>query len=467
MRALRLSAVAMALLAMTRGEAVGQETGLKGLGLVVEGRGPDPFARESLLRTLRRDLVDVVGPLRSASAFDRARKELGPRMQEAGEPRALAAAGRKVGAEYVVSVELGKGGKGGDASLRLVDTVSGRVELESREPFADASTDVVPLAETLAARVIHRLKELRTPESGFEPKLAHKDPIPLWRRSDAVVKRPPPPPPRPPPPPERPPPVVDEVVAEAPPAEVTPERIEVLRCALGYGSGLMRGYQLVSPDLGRSALSYHLGVVPSYAGKAELFLPRTAVAFALAGAYRPVVFRVSAPDVGDSAPSGGLIDVLVNASYQLPVGEWLGRGTWTMHPRLGGRYSLLQVANHPGNVILSAATYAVTVGASVVGQVKGVEMEAGLDVGRVLGYSEGPRTSGTSAGGFTFGAEVNARLWIFEGFGLAFDSRLTMDRIGFTGRPTRVLPPAERGRLTDVAIDVNDLRASLGVAFRL
>jgi hypothetical protein len=241
---------------------------------------------------------------------------------------------------------------------------------------------------------------------------------------------------------------------------------EFLRVSVGYGAGLIRAYELVSPGLGRSSVSHQLDPLAHYAGRIDLRVPGGVFGMALSGSFRPVSYQVDAGAEGSSAPGGSLTEAGGAALWHLS----LGRGTraLTLIPQLGARLALGSVEPHPGNAVLSTTAFALTGGLAVRGRpVANLELQAGLDGGILLSYTESPRTSGGSPRGFTAGGDLGARLWLTRSLALGLDVRFGMDRVAFVDEPTRRLPPIEEGRLSDLELTVTELRSSVGATFRM
>ena len=434
------------------------KSGLAGLEVVVTAHGADAPARESLLRGLRRELADVLGPLSPSRELDRALVELGISQGAARVPANLARAGRRVGAQYVVAVDVSKQGRELEARGRLIETEGGKVELELPIPL-DPRGDATELGVTLARRVLARLETLRSPEGDLIYGGRPKEPDPSL--PGATAKKPPPAPPAPAPTAApAPPPAAAEV--EAPPPIV---RTDVLRVALGGGAGLLRNYSLGGGEVARSAVSHGLGPVSLFAGEIELYLPNAHLGLLVRGAYRTVQYEVAAGSEGRSTPDGSLFDLDAAVGYHLPLQD--GGGP-VLVPSLGLRLNFADVAPHMGSIVLTSNTAALVAGAAIRWPVdERLELSAGLAGGMIFLYRETPRESGQSAGGYTFGGDLGARFWVFEAVALAADVRFTLDGVSFADQPSRILPPVEQGRLADASLSISDLRVSFGVAFRL
>lgn len=81
-------------------------------------------------------------------------------------------------------------------------------------------------------------------------------------------------------------------------------------------------------------------------------------------------------------------------------------------------------------------------------------------------YEESPSQSGNADIGYAFSADLGARFWTTHAVAIALDSRLAYDRFGLSP-PTRELPSAEQSDPRDAQIITQDLRTSVGLAFRI
>lgn len=467
---------------------------VKGLKIVIpEARGRRGYGGKKLSRSLRRTMTEGVGPLIRSRDFRKAQRKLRMRGRGRFKPDNLAKAGREVGAQYVLDVEITKKKWLYTARALLINTETGEVQMDFRSQFYRPQADTPDRGQRIGRRTLQKLATLL--EEGRAPQVETEPPPPV-----ETTPPPPPPPPSPPiatapppptdtaPPPPPPattaPPPPPPAVAPPPPApsrpivasnttaevEVEPKSKktgEIFRAAIGGGAGLLRTYSLSSGSVDTSALSHQLDPLSLVAAEIEVAIPGVGLALFAAGSFRPVRYDLGIGEEGENAPRGSLIDARAAIGYQIPVaGE--GLETFKITPRVGGRFGFYSVQDHPGNVVLSANTIAVGGGVGARMPVNEVlEIDAGIDAGYVVAYSERPATSGESAGGFSVAGDLGARIWLTTGVAIAFDNRFTFESVSFTGAPTRQLPAGEQTQLTDATVSTRDLRTTIGIAFRL
>lgn len=526
-RRLSVSLVAAALLTSAPAGAQELPAAVRGLKVVVpDALGAKAHGVPQLSRGLRSVMSEGVGELIPAKDFEAAKKRLKIKPGET-EPEVLAKAGREVGAQYIVHVEISKKGWLYTAKAILINVELGVAQMDFRSQYYKPAQEAGDRGQRVARRTLEKIDELlrdgrppavgavaatpppKPPERvdddlkvdrGLGGQLAKTDPPKVAPKTEPPKAEPPrAEPPKAEPPRAEPPREADTSFArldDDPPsarveepgrgradlsatpgdgasasATFTPTRVEeareLLRISLTGGSGLLRTYSLGSPGLASSGLSYALDPLSLIAAEVELIAPGVPVALTLRGAFRPVRYDVEVRDQDTASPSGSLLDLSAFVGYHLGVAG-SGRETVSVIPALGVRFGSASVATHPGDIVLSTSAVATLFGVGVRLPVNEVlELGFGLDGGPILAYSESPTTTGETTSGITAGGDLSARIWLSRGVAIAFDNRFTWERVSMDGRPTRRLPLSEAGQLENATITTRDLRTSVGVAFRL
>lgn len=471
------------------------DSSIRGVKIVVpDARGKSAWGADALTKELRRTLVEAVGPLMPSRALAAMQKKLKQRGKARYEDASLTDAGKAIHAEYVLSVEVTKAGWRYTAHARLLDTASGEARMDFRSEFFKPRSDAKDRGRRIGQKAIEKLELLRGGEGdgddgavvrkGTEPEGDEDEDAPAPRKrgpllsatthpaggaaeaagggpsgtggeasmpglngtSDATATA--------------------VIQPQAPAAE---DVVDIFRLELTGGSGVIHTYDLATPAVGASKLSYSLQPVIRAAGSAEVVVPNVPLGAFLRVGYRPAHFSVSINNHGStviSQPNGIFFDLagLIEAPIRLS-GE--GRTAIRLVPGIGGKLQLLYVNQNPGNVILSneAVSPIASIGIRApLGEV--FELDASADGGPILFYRETPQTTGNYAGGgFTIGASVGARIWFSSALGLVLDGRYDLDRVSFNGRPTRLAVNNES--LANAANLTKDLQVGLGLALRL
>ena len=453
---------------------------VKGVPVVVELKGRRKHGADRLSRTLRRTLADALGGLRSSRALHREQARLGITDNESTRPSKLAEAGRGVAAEYLVFVRVTRKRRARyEAKGYLIDTKDAQVVHRSIVKFRRPSKEAGKAGVEIANSMLKGLTEIvaaRQPPPPPPVVAVAPDPTPEPTPEPA-------PPVAPPPPAAAPSPEPTPPVAVAPAPEPTPEvqpppsvqtpaprrttkdKALSLRIGLGGGAGVVRNYQVSADQLSASDLSHSLGPQGMARLGLELMLPTIGLGLAVETSLRPVGYTIVV-DGENQDLSGLLIDARAALGYHLKVSERAGQAI-SLVPALGLRLSRAGVEDHPTNVVPSAN---LTVLFAEVGvrlpYDDNLTFELSADFGVVAGYSESPVTTGESAGGFAFGADLGVHYWISDLLGVAFDSRFSLDRLSLSERPTRAVPANEQANLQDANISITDLRTAVSVMFR-
>ena len=470
---------------------------LQGLKIVVpEARGKKKWGRAQLTRQLRRTLSAEVGPLIPSRNLKRAQRKLKQRGRKKYRPDRLAKAGRTIGAQYVLSVKITKKRWLYTARAVLINTKTGETDMDFRSQYFKPKKEAADRGKRIGKRTLLKLAELIGDQNQVvaaappvAPPPPATEPPPPSEPPPSVAPPPPsepppstePPPSAPPPPSEPPPPAPPAApppnqVVTAPPPSATPSAgttvqpktassSEFFRAALGGGAGLLRTYSVASSALSQgSSLSYQLSPLSLVTLELEGTIPSLGVALVVGGSFRPVRYSL---ELSQLEPRGSMINGYVAIGYQIPISGH-GNMAYKIIPRIGTQFGLYSVQDNPGPVVLGATVVGVGAGVGARLPINEVlEVNLGVDGSGIPVYSERPSTTGNSARGFAVGGDLGARIWLTEMVAIALDSRFVFERISLSGPPNRATPEDEEEALKDATITTKDLRASLGVAFRI
>lgn len=455
---------------------------VKGVPVVVEIRGERKHGADRLSRTLRRALADALGGLRSSRALHREQDRLGISDEERTRPTQLAEAARGVAAEYLVFVRIVRNSRANyEAKGYLIDAKDAQLLHRSIVKYKRPSKEAGDAGVEIAASMLKALGELvatrQPPPPPPPPPIATQIPEPIIE--PAVVQPPvsdPDPDPDPEPvvavaPPVSQPPAVQPPVS-APPAtgveRPAPRRKKGpidLRLGLGGGAGLLRSYQVSADGVSASSLSHSLSPQGLAQLSAEITLNKIGLGLMMQAALRPVGYTLSINGQPQDL-SGLLIDARGALAYHLGVGERAGQKIELL-PAVGLRVGRSSVEAHSTNVLPSATLMVVFAQVGLrLPYDENLEFEASVDFGAVASYSESPVTTGSSGGGFGFGADLGVHYWVSERIGVAFDTRFTLDRLSFSDRPTRAVTRIEQANLQDANVSITDVRTAASVVFR-
>lgn len=466
---------------------------VRGLKVVVpKARAKKAYGRDAATKAIRKTMAEALGGLVSEADLNKAQKKLKLRGRAALKDENLARAGRQAGAQWVLDVEISKEKWLYTATARLINCETGAEQMNFRAQFYKPNSEARDRGERIAKRTIEKLDVL-TREGPLPVILAQgdadrpgKDPTAVAPPSDLTgddVGTPPPPPVDPlaqrlddPPPDSTPPPPSQTTrPSDSTPTQVTrqaPEPVEdddteLLRFSIAAGSGLLRTYSLSSDAVDGSGLSYRLDPLSLVYADVELIVPGVPVTAIVKGAFRPVGYKVDPPGQETVRTSGSLVDASFMAGYHLTL-NGRGREALRLIPLVGMRMNLASAGGDPSGIVVSSTLLALQGGVLARLPINEVlELNLQAEAGWIASYSESPTASGTGGAGFTAAGELGARIWLSSAVAIAFDNRFTYEQLSFTGAPTRVVPATEQSNLQNVRLSTKDLRASIGIAFRL
>lgn len=144
---------------------------VRGIQIVIpEARGRRAWGRADLSKSLRRTMVQAVGPLVPSRDLDRAQRKLKQRRRQRRRPEGLAAAGKEIGAQFVLDVAITKKGWLYTARALLINTQTGEVQMDFRSQFYKPRKEAGDRGERIGARTIEKLATLIA--DGAAPALA-------------------------------------------------------------------------------------------------------------------------------------------------------------------------------------------------------------------------------------------------------------------------------------------------------
>ncbi len=436
---------------------------------VVETIGPERLGRDKVQSTLEGTLAGKVALIPQGDFAIRKRR-LRLRGKKARNAGYLAKAARTAGARWLLLVSLAKvtGDPPFTVKARLIDADTGVVSLRFARRYGRGGAGAA--AEAIAAEALARISP-EAPETSDAPPIPIADREPEPEPEPEIADDPPPDPP-PPEPVELaasdPPPPLERIVAPEPEPEPDPEpdapvsRTALGRVRLGAGSGWIRSVQVTAEAIGDSSLSYRLGPTSLFELGGEFVIPDAGLGVAVDLGLQPVRYAIDTGE-GSSRPRGTIFDMFALIIYPFAFGA---ADAPVLIPGLGAHLSIASVEEHPLDVIPEATALAVVAALSLripIGRV--LEIEAGGHGGYIPLYRERPTDTGRSRGGFTAGGRFAVRVWLFAGLGLSLDSRLGFDRVAFSERPTRAVPPGEQD-LENAALGLLELKSTLAVAYR-
>ncbi len=454
-------------------------TSVRGLKVVIPtARAKRSYGRKVITASVRKTMAAGLGELISPSALKKAQRKLKLRGSKRFSDKNLAKAGRAAGAQWVLDIKVTKKKWLYTATARLINTETGAEQMNFRSQFYKPRKEGKDRGFRIAKRTIEKLDTLT--REGPLPALAGgtqdrptKDPMAVAPPADLTKDDVGTPPPADPlaqrlddPPPATPaaPPVA--AATTAPPPPPADDDTELLRFSIAAGSGLLRTYTLSSDAVAASQLSYQLDPLSLIFADAEVILPGVPVTAIFKGAFRPVGYTVDPPGEATQRSSGSLIDASLMAGYHLNL-SGRGRRAMRLVPLIGARMNVSSGSDSAG-ILVSSTLLAVQAGALARLPINDVlEINLQAEGGLIASYSESPSTSGGGGSGFTAAGEIGARIWLSPSIAIAFDNRFTYEQLSFTGAPTRILPASEQANLQNVSVSTKDLRASVGVAFRL
>jgi hypothetical protein len=456
---------------------------VRGLKVVVPvARAKRSHGRKVITDSVRKTMAQGLGELISPKALKKAQRKLKLRGSKRFSDKNLAAAAREAGAQWLLDIKVTKKKWLYTATARLINTETGAEQMNFRSQFYKPKKEGKDRGFRIAKRTIEKLDALtregplpaldggsqdrptQQPTAVAPPSDLTKDDVgtqpsgtadPLAQRLDD-------------PPPDAAPadPAPTAAAATTPPPPPGDDDTELLRFSIAAGSGLLRTYSLSSDAVAASQLSYQLDPVSLIFADAEIIVPGVPVTAIFKGAFRPVGFTVDPPGQDTQRPSGSLIDASFMAGYHLNL-SGQGRRAMRLVPLVGARMNVSS-GSDSGGILVSSTLLAVQAGAMARLPINDVlEINLQAEGGLVASYSESPANSGTGGSGFMAAGEIGARIWLSPAIAIAFDNRFTYEQISFTGAPTRILPASEQANLQNVSVSTKDLRASIGVAFRL
>lgn len=456
--------------------------------MVLRVSGPRAWGTKALERKLRAELkrseLELVRPAKLSS--------------KASDAKA-AKAGREAGADYVLRVSLSRKKWLYTATARLIRSSDGAEQMSFRSQYYKPKTEASDRGGRIASTTLKKLSYLigqglapaevmdrlnppttgapanpepseatppsdggppATTEPTEAPPVAKNDPdaIPPW--SDEPETSAPPPKPASEPKTAASPPEPESTTAEVLSRPET-QRPHAARISLTAGAGLLRTYALSASGLERSSLSYQLDPRSLVELRGEL--PFGSSGLGLDGRIALSTVGYSLPE--DEEVGGWMLDGRLQLHWKLVLDS---QGALELIPRVGARWEQSGVDAHAPRLVLDSRALRALAGAALrIYPVAALELELGGDGGAILMYDESPGRTGASDVGISAGADLAVRVWVLPELAVTLDSRFDYAVIGFTGAAERTAALDERDVLTDAQLEIEDLRASLGLTLKL
>lgn len=253
------------------------------------------------------------------------------------------------------------------------------------------------------------------------------------------------------------------------PDKTSTRQPRTLHLTVGFGSGVFRDYRLRTDAVGTSALSYTLSPVIMFRAAAQVIIPSWSFGFDADVAFRTLQFQVDGVAAERQELTGFFFDADVAAVYRIRTTRL------DIIPKLGLRIGVASVedpeaeadgAPAPDSVIVGALALAPLVGLDLIVRGQIWDLRIGAAGAYVLSYEEHGGRTGDGGQGPSLSGSLGLTVWVTEEVGLMVDGRFTADLLSFDGEPTRALPTAEEGRLTDAQLTVLDVVATGGARLR-
>ena len=424
--------------------------------LVVHVRGRRTRTTRVFGRRLRRRLADEVGPLRSSRDMRATLNKLDLPPEERVRPENYAVAGAAVGARHILDVEAVLLKDKPRLKVRLIRVGDGKLLLDQTTTYgpstvaADAERILMwtlaelqasnasrPTAPTITGSpegppivgVIPNEDEAQgkfwyTPDEGIEPAASQTDAIPDL----GIASRPLP---------------------------------RIWHFTLAAGSGVYRNYAVGSETVDRSQLSARTSPVPMVRGAFRLIAPKVGLGIHADVSFRTFDTDIDVEGLDPESVRTQLLDVDGGVLLRLSF------GTIDLIPKVGVRVRVAAVEGQNPSVLPSSIAVAPIAGLDAIFGAPGWDFRAGFDVGWYLVYDEDDSETGDDGQGLTVAGRLGLTAWLTDQLGIGIDSRLIFDRIAFDGTPTRFVPEAEQGQLTDPDLDLLDVQVLAAVRLRI
>ena len=429
-------------------------------GLLVTVRGDRTRTVREAGRQIRRQLADVLGPLRSSGAWRRALAKLGAQA-ERHDTSNIAQAARMVGARHVLDLRAAEQSTGTSLVIRLIRAVDGQILIYDTLPvpkgagvdvanhIVRVTVDALAREGVLAADGTPLAVADETEVSIFDRALARTStsvPDDAWisaSQSDFEPRTS----------------TSGVTIADAGP--VARAGSGTFDLTLGAGSGLYRDYRISTEAIDRSRLSHRASPVPLFRVAAHVVLEALDLGFRANLEFRTQQYTVELGEEGQVDPEGYLLDLELGVLYRL---QW---GRVDIMPRAGVRVNVSSVDDQEFPILVSATAVAPTVGVGLLWQGESWDARAGADVGWTVFYEERPRTTGDGGQGPGVLLRGGLTFWLTEELGVGLDTVLSIDVLSFDGGLTRTVPNAEEPGLRDANLTIIDWRATASARLRL
>ncbi len=429
-------------------------------GLLVTVRGDRTPTVRKAGRHIRRQLANVLGPLRSSSAWRRALAKLGARAEH-HDTSNIARAARVVGARHVLDLRATKQATGTNLIIRLIRAVDGQILVYEELPVP-READVAVADHVFRVTIEALAKEGVLAADGTPLAASDETKTPLFegaltRTSTAVADSAW---------------VSTSTTHSEPMASASGEGMsnalpvarpypDTFDLTLGLGSGLYRDYRVSTEAIDRSRLSHRASPVPLFRVAARVMLDELNLGLRANFEFRTQRYTIQLGEAGEIDPQGYLIDLELGLIYRL---RW---GRVDIMPRAGVRLNVSSVDDQEFPILVSATAVTPTLGIGLLWQGDGWDARAAADVGWTAVYEERPRTTGERGQGPGLLFRSGLTFWLTEELGVGLDTALSVDVLSFDGALTRTVPNAEEPDLSDANLTIIDWRATASARIRL
>ena len=495
--------------------------------VVPDAKGKKAWGSTRVTKAVRTILRPAIGELISNKKFKKAQKKLRQSGSARFQNEKLAAAGKEVGADYVMKLVVTKKGWEFTARALLISTATGEVDMDFRSAYYNPKTETKDRGGRIAKKALEKIALLISQGKGPPQKAIARapKPSPFEKIRDEPVRRQEPkqednsln---------ERMSDSQDERVssrdtsrdesrlsaADNTPAETSPretstantssdepadpqprladnvssqeQRVDIaldepeqqsssastdgsgrlVHLRVAAGSNFTRTYKLSSDAVEESGLSYPLNAMSLFNANLQVNLPGIPLGVFGNVNFVPLKIKVSVDSTEVGSPGGSLLDMLFGVNYQMNVGN----SGLKLMPGLGTRITNFDVDNHPGPIVLSNSSLApVILFGLTYPVVDTVDINAGVEAGYVVSFEETPNQSGAggSKGGFDLGANLGLGLWLSEMVAITVNFNTVMQQVSLSGSPNRQTPPNES--LENPTVSIFDVRGALGIEVRL
>jgi|GEM_PF-2366958 len=491
--------------------------------VIPDAKGKKSWGTTRVTKAVRVIMRPAVGQLISNKKFKKAQKRLRQRGAARFKNKKLAAAGKEVGADYVMKLIVTKKGWEFTARAQLISTATGEVDMDFRSAYYNPKTETKDRGGRIAKKALEKMALLISQGKGppqkkiaKAPKASPFDKLPddsapapqkrerkntlyeLMNKPNTAAQstksnirdetptestaatrtqemsssetssaEPSDPQPR----------LADNVATQNQGVEIALDASDtrsdskeskssksLIHIRVAAGSNFTRTYKLSSDAVEESGLSYPLNAMSLFNTNLQVNIPGIPIGILANVNFVPLKIKVSVDSTEVGSPGGSLLDMLFGINYQMDIGS----SGLKLNPGFGTRITNFNVENHPGPIVLSNSSLApVLLFGLTYPVVETVDVNAGLEAGYVVSFEETPNQSGAGGnkGGFDLGANLGMNLWLSEMVAITVNFNTIMQQVSLSGSPNRQTPPNES--LENPTVSIFDVRGALGIEVRL